>query len=213
MESSRMLRLHIKVEHPQPRHISRAAHMLRSGGLAVYPTDTTYGLGCDLYSKRSIDRIYQLKGLNRRHRLSFLCADLSQVAHYAIVENRNFRILRHHVPGPYTFILPATREVPKIVQTNAQTVGIRVPASPVCVALIEELGHPIISTTVARSMDGESAYTNDPDEIVRMFGRSLEVLLDGGPLTGEPSSVIDLTGPEPLIVRRGAGDLSWLEAP
>jgi tRNA threonylcarbamoyl adenosine modification protein (Sua5/YciO/YrdC/YwlC family) len=209
----RMLRLHVKLDHPQPRHIARTIEVLRAGGIAVYPTDTTYGLGCDIYSKRSIDRIYQLKGLDKKHRLSFLCADLSQVAHYAIVEDKNYRILRHHVPGPYTFILPATREVPKIVQTNTQTVGIRVPQSPVCLALLQELGHPIISTTVARSLDGgEAEYSNDPDEIIAMFGHSIDLLLDGGPLNGEPSSVIDLTGPEPVIVRKGSGDLSWLGA-
>jgi len=207
-----MLRLHMKLEHPQPRHIGRAVELLRSGGLAVYPTDTTYGLGCDLYAKRSIDRIYQLKGLDKKHRMSFLCSDLSQVAHYATVDDRNYRILRHHLPGPYTFILPATREVPKIVQSNAQTVGIRVPSSPVCAALLTELGHPLISTTVARAVDGEAAYTNDPDAIVSLFGRSIDVFLDGGPLFLEPSSVIDLCGPEPVVVRRGSGDLSWLES-
>lgn len=205
-----MLRLHVKPEHPQPRHIGRAGEVLRAGGLAVYPTDTTYGLGCDLYAKRSIERIYQLKGMDKKRRLSFLCSDLSQVAHYAVVEDKTYRILRHHVPGPYTFILPATREVPKVVQSNQNTVGIRVPASPVCTALLQELGHPIISTTVARSVDGEAAYTNDPDEIAAMFGSSVDLLLDGGPLFGEPSSVIDLTGDEPVIVRRGSGDLSWL---
>lgn len=205
-----MLRLHVKPEHPQPRHIGRAGEVLRAGGLAVYPTDTTYGLGCDIYAKRSIERIYQLKGMDKKRRLSFLCSDLSQVAHYAVVEDKTYRILRHHVPGPYTFILPATREVPKVVQSNQNTVGIRVPASPVCTALLQELGHPIISTTVARSVDGEAAYTNDPDEIAAMFGSSVDVLLDGGSLYGEPSSVIDLTGDEPVIVRRGSGDLSWL---
>jgi tRNA threonylcarbamoyl adenosine modification protein (Sua5/YciO/YrdC/YwlC family) len=211
-QSNRMLRLHIKLDHPQPRHVQRTVEILKAGGLAVYPTDTTYGLGCDFYSKRSIDRIYQLKGLDKKHRLSFLCSDLSQVAHFAVIDDKNYRILRHHVPGPYTFILPATREVPKIIQTPTQTVGIRVPKSPVCMALIQELGHPLISTTVARSVDGEAAYTNDPDEIVRMFTHSLDVLLDGGPLYDEPSSVIDLTGEAPVIVRRGSGDLSWLGA-
>jgi len=205
-----MLRLHVKILTPQPRHIVRAAEMLRGGGLAIYPTDTTYGMGCDLYAKRSIDRIYQLKGLDKKHRFSFLCHDISQVAHYAVVEDKNHRILRHHMPGPYTFILPATREVPKILQSNRRTVGIRIPESPTCVALIRELGHPLISTTVSRQIDGESAYMNDPDEIVDAFGRSVDVLLDGGPLYGEPSSVIDLTGDEPVIVRHGSGDLSWL---
>ena len=205
-----MLRLHVKLEHPQPRHIASAGQILRSGGVAVYPTDTAYGLGCDIYSKRSIDRIYYLKGLEPSHRLSFLCADLSEVARYAVVEDRNYRILRHHFPGPYTFILPATREVPKILQTTAKTVGIRIPNSPVCIALIRELGHPIITTTVAKQMGEDTSYTNDPDDIATLFGRSIDVLLDGGPLYEEPSTVVDLTTTQPTIVRRGAGDLSWL---
>jgi tRNA threonylcarbamoyl adenosine modification protein (Sua5/YciO/YrdC/YwlC family) len=205
-----MLRLHVKLEHPQPRHIARASEVLRAGGLAIYPTDSTYGLGCDIFAKRTVERIYQLKGLDNKHRLSFLCCDLSQVAHYAMVEDRTYRILRHHMPGPYTFILPATREVPRLLQTNARTVGVRVPASPVCAALITELGHPLISTSVGRRVSDDTTYSNDPDEIAQMFGASLDVLLDGGPLYGEPSSIIDLTTPEPTIVRRGSGDLSWL---
>jgi tRNA threonylcarbamoyl adenosine modification protein (Sua5/YciO/YrdC/YwlC family) len=206
-----MLRLHVKVDTPQPRHIERAGLALRAGGLVVFPTDTTYGLGCDIYAKRTIDRIYFLKGLDQKHRMSFLCADLSEVSRYAVVEDRNYRILRHHVPGPYTFILPATREVPRILQSNRHTIGIRIPASPVCAALSAGLGHPLISTTVGRrNAEGEQTYTNDPDEIVRMFGKSIDVFLDGGSLFGEPSSVIDLTGAEPAIIRRGQGDLSWL---
>lgn len=206
-----MLRLHVNLEHPQPRHIARAAEALRGGGLVIYPTDTTYGLGCDLFAKRSIDRIYQLRGLEASHKLSFLCSDLSEVARYGIVEDRNYRILRHHMPGKYTFVLKATREVPKIVQSNARTVGIRIPENPVCLALIRELGHPIISTTVARVGQTGPDYLNDPDDIVPSFGRSVEVLLDAGLLVGEPSSVIDLTGEQPTILRRGSGDLSWLE--
>ena len=205
-----MLRLHVKIDTPQPRHIQRAALVLKGGGLAVYPTDTTYGLGCDIYAKRSIDRIYALKGLGRDHRLSFLCADLSEVARYAVVEDRNYRILRHHVPGTYTFILPATREVPKIIQSRTRTVGIRIPTCATCIDLIRALGHPIISTTVSRVVDGENTYTNDPDEVAQLFARSVDVLLDAGPLYGEPSSIIDLSGPEPVILRRGSGDLSWL---
>lgn len=208
-----MLRLQIESERPNPRHVIRAAEMLKSGGLAIYPTDTTYGLGCDLYSKRSIERIYNLKGMDRKQRLSFICNDLSDVSRYAVVENRNYRILKHHVPGPYTFILPATREVPKIVQTNTRTVGIRIPDSPTCQILVSELGHPLITTTVAKHHgDGDSSYTNDPDEIVTLFGRSVEVFLDAGALYEEPSSVIDLTGERPEIVREGSGDLEWLRS-
>ncbi len=206
-----MLRLHINLEHPQARHVSRSVSILRSGGLGVFPTDTTYGLGCDIYSKRSISRIYQLKGMDRKQPLSFLCSDLAEVARYAIVEDDTYRILRRMTPGKFTFILPASREVPRIVQSKARTVGVRIPDSPVCLELIRQLGHPMISTTVGKAEDGETSYSNDPDEISRMFGHSVEVLLDGDVLYEQPSSVVDLTGDEPKIVRKGAGDVSWLE--
>jgi tRNA threonylcarbamoyl adenosine modification protein (Sua5/YciO/YrdC/YwlC family) len=126
------------------------------------------------------------------------------------VEDRNYRILRHHCPGKYTFIMPATRQVPKIIQSKTHTVGVRIPSSPVCLALIAELGHPIISTTVSRKIDGDDHYFNDADEMADAFGRSVELLLDVGPLYEGPSSVIDLTTEEPTIVRRGSGDLAWL---
>ncbi|MCK5688113.1 threonylcarbamoyl-AMP synthase [Myxococcota bacterium] len=206
-----MLRLHIKKQHPQPRHIQRSVDALKLGGLVVYPTDTTYGLGCDIYAKRSIERIYALKGMSRKQQLSFICSDLSEVARYTVISDRAYRIMRHHVPGPYTFILPATREVPKILQSKTRTVGIRIPECMVATELVRGLGHPIVTTTVAREIEGETAYSNDPDEISSLFGRSLDVLLDAEALYGEPSSVIDLTGDEPVIIRKGAGDLSWLE--
>ncbi len=205
-----MLRLHVKPDTPQPRHIQKAVEILRSGGLVIYPTDTTYGLGCDLYSKRSIERIYRLKGLEKSRPLSFLCADLSQVAHYAQVDDHNYRILRHHTPGPYTFILPASREVPKVVQSKQRTVGVRIPDSEVCLSLIRELGHPIISTTVTRVGTDDPGHLNEPDDIVDIFSRTVDALLDADSLYGAPSSVIDLTGSEPVILREGSGDLSWL---
>ena len=206
-----ILRAHVKLDHPQPRHIGRTVEALRSGGLAVYPTDTTYGLGCDLYSRRSVDRIYQLKGMDPKKPMSFLCSDLSEVARYAVIENRNYRILRHHLPGKYTFILPASREVPKIVQSKRRTVGVRIPDSPVCLALVRELGHPLITTTAARQIDGDMAYTNDPDEVMKAFSRSVDVFLDAGGLYGEPSTVVDLTGDTPVVLRQGSGDTSWIE--
>jgi tRNA threonylcarbamoyl adenosine modification protein (Sua5/YciO/YrdC/YwlC family) len=207
-----MLRLHIKPEFPQPRHIARAVELLRSGGLMIYPTDTTYGLGCDVFAKRSVDRLYQVKGLDAKHPLAFLCADLAEAARYAVVEDRNYRILRHHIPGAFTFILPATREVPKMLQSKVRTVGIRISKSAVCAAVLRELGHPIVTTTVSTPNYATDAYTNDPDDIARDFGRSVEVFLDAGPLYGEPSSVVDLTGDVPRVIRRGSGDLSWLES-
>jgi tRNA threonylcarbamoyl adenosine modification protein (Sua5/YciO/YrdC/YwlC family) len=189
----------------------RVCDVIRSGGVAIYPTDTTYGLGCDLYNKRSIDRIYQVKRMDRSHPLAFLCADLSALARYAVVEDHNYRVLRHHVPGPYTFILPATREVPRIVQSKVHTVGVRIPESELCRALIAELGHPLITTTVTRPEDAAGAAINDPEDIAQMLQRTVDVMLDIGPLYGAPSSVIDLTGPTPVVLRRGSGDLSWFD--
>ena len=205
-----MVRFQISKENPQPRSIRKAAEIVRAGGLAIYPTDTTYGLGCDLYSKRSMDRIYSLKGINKKQPLSFMCADLSEVARYAIVEDRNYRILRQALPGKYTFILPASREVPKIVQSKRRHVGIRIPDSPTALALIRELGHPLITTTAARAVEDEVSYSNDPDEIAKVFGRSIDVFLDAGALYDGPSTVIDLTGDSPVVIREGSGSTDWI---
>lgn len=205
-----MLRLQVETRHPSARTVGRAVDIFRSGGVVIFPTDTTYGMGCDFFSKQTIERIYQLKGMDRRHPLSFICSDFSEISSFAVVNNRNYRILRHHLPGPYTFVLPASRDVPKIMQSNARTVGVRVPKNQLCLDLIKALGHPIVTTTVARSHDGINAYLNDPDEIMAAFKNAGQLLLDGGPLYGEPSSVVDLTEEHPVILRKGAGDLSWL---
>ncbi len=129
--------------------MQRAAQVLAQGGIVVYPTDTAYGLGCDIYAKRAIERIYLLKHMERKRPLSFVCADLSDIARYAAIDNLQYRILRHHLPGPYTFILPATKEVPRILTSKTRTVGVRVPKHPVSMALVTQLGHPIVSTTAS----------------------------------------------------------------
>lgn len=209
-----MLRLKINTAHPQPHQIERAAQILANGGVAVYPTDTTYGLGCDLYQKKSIERIYQIKGMDPKQRLSFICSDLSDIATYAAVDNKSYHIMKQYLPGPYTFVLPASKEVPKLVMTKSKTVGIRVPDNQAILALVRELGHPLITTTVAKTervtANPKSTY-NDPDEISDDFGNQIELLLDGGVLMGQPSSIIDLTMDPPAILREGAGDVSWLK--
>ncbi len=193
--------------HPQPRVIARAVAQLSGGALVAFPTDTYYAIGCDLFDKRAIERIYQLKQLPRDHELSFICSDLAEVARYAIVENASFRVLRRKTPGPFTFILPATRLVPDLALRRQKTVGIRLPSSPIALELVKGLAHPVISTSAA-TPEGEVLI--DAREIKEKLGHGLDLILDGGYRPNNPSTVVDLTGPEPVIVRRGKGDASDL---
>ncbi len=197
----------IDPQHPQPRLIERAVQALSSGGLVAFPTDTYYGIGCDLFDKRALERIYQLKQLPKTHELSFICLDLAEVARYAVVDNAAYRVLRRKTPGPFTFILPATRLVPDLALRRQKTVGIRVPDSPIALALVRQLAHPLISTSAA-TPGGEVLI--DAKDIKEQLGHGLDLVLDGGYKANEPSSVIDLTGPEPVVVRQGKGDTSDL---
>ncbi|MBN1611175.1 MAG: threonylcarbamoyl-AMP synthase [Polyangiaceae bacterium] len=198
----------VNPEYPEPRKVRRAVQAIEEGGVVAYPTDTAYGLGCDLLNKKAIDRLYQIKGLDRSHKLSFVCQGLTNVSQYALMHDHVFRILRKHLPGPYTFIVEATRDVPKIVQNARKAVGIRVPDHPVVMAITRELGRPIISTTACRP---GAPPTPDPREIDAEF-RGLSLVLDAGPGGTVPSSIIDITGPEPRIIRIGAGDVAPFES-
>jgi tRNA threonylcarbamoyl adenosine modification protein (Sua5/YciO/YrdC/YwlC family) len=193
--------LAIQLNHPEPRKIARAVDALSGGGVIAYPTDTVYGLGCDITNKRALDRLYAMKALDRSHPLAFVCPDLSDIAKYAIVDNQVYRVLRRFLPGPYTFILPATREVPKLLQMRRKTVGIRVPACEATRALARALGRPVASTTAA--LAGGEPFV-DPHEIDTVF-RGLDLVLDGGAGGLVPTTVIDLTTTPPAIVREGAG--------
>ena len=195
--------LAINPEHPEPRKIRRAIEALEAGEVIAYPTDTVYGLGCDLLNKHAIERLYSIKGMDRSQPLAFVCPDLSDIAKYALVDNQVYRVLRRFLPGPYTFILPATREVPKLVQMRRKNVGIRVPACEATRTLARELGRPIISSTAARP--GEEPHV-DPHEIDADF-HGLALVLDGGAGGLLPTSVVDLTQAPPAIVREGAGDV------
>ncbi|HUK67020.1 MAG TPA: L-threonylcarbamoyladenylate synthase [Anaeromyxobacteraceae bacterium] len=197
----------IDPHHPQPRLIERAVQTLASGGLIAFPTDTYYGIGCDLFDKRAIERIYQLKQLPKSHELSFICADMAEVSRYAIVDNAAYRVLRRKAPGPFTFVLPATRLVPDLVLRRQKTVGIRLPDNPIALALVHGLAHPVISTSAA-TPGGEVLI--DARDIKEQLGHGLELIFDGGYQPNEPSSVIDLTGPDPVVVRQGKGDCSDL---
>ena len=193
--------LAINAQHPEPRKVRRAVDLLEGGAVIAYPTDTVYGLGCDLTNKHAIDRLYEIKRMERSHPLAFVCPDLGDIARYAIVDNQVYRVLRRFLPGPYTFILQATREVPKLVQMKRKTVGIRVPACEATRALARELGRPIISSTAA--LPGGDPFI-DPNEIDDAF-HGLALVLDAGAGGSVPTSVIDLTTSPPVVVREGAG--------
>jgi tRNA threonylcarbamoyl adenosine modification protein (Sua5/YciO/YrdC/YwlC family) len=189
--------------HPEPRKIRRAIDALEAGEVIGYPTDSAYGLGCDLFNKKAIDRLYQIKKMDRSHQLSFICPDLANIARYAIVEDQVYRLLRRYLPGPYCFILQATREVPKLVQSKRKTVGIRVPDHPVTHALLAEFGRPIITTTALRP--GEDPFV-DPKEIDTTF-HGLGLVLDGGTGGLLPTTIVDLSDAYPRVVRAGAGPI------
>jgi tRNA threonylcarbamoyl adenosine modification protein (Sua5/YciO/YrdC/YwlC family) len=201
----------INAEHPEPRKIRRAVEALLAGEVIGYPTDTVYGLGCDISSKKAIDRLYQIKGMERSHPLAFICPDLSEIARYAIVDNQVYRVLRHFLPGPYCFILEATREVPRILQTKRKTIGIRVPKHEVTCAMVRELGRPIISTTAQRA--GAEPHV-DPAEIDEDF-KGLGLVIDSGAGGLVPTTVVDLTVSPPVVIREGAGPVEEIveEAP
>lgn len=198
--------LHTNPINPQRRHVARAVEALEAGRLISYPTDTTYGIGCDPLNKRAIEKLYAIKKRDRKKPVGLLCSDLKDLSQYAVVSNAAFRILRRILPGPYTFILPATPLVPKIMLTPQKVVGVRIPESQIVHDIVRALGRPIISTS-ATLEDG--SVLNDAEEIERRFRGKIEVVI-AQDCPGEPSSIIDLTGDVPEVVREGRGDPSWL---
>jgi tRNA threonylcarbamoyl adenosine modification protein (Sua5/YciO/YrdC/YwlC family) len=198
-------RLTVHPTHPQPRLIRQAAALVRDGGLIVYPTDSCYALGCALDASDAVARLRALRGIDDRHHLSIVCRDLAQAGRYVRLDNWQFRIVRQGVPGPYTFVLPATREVPRrLKHAKRGTLGVRVPAHPVATALVEELGEPLLSSSLV--LAGDDTPLNDGEVIVAALGRRIDAFVDAGPCAGEPSTVIDLSAPPGEIVRRGRGD-------
>ena len=199
-----MKRLQIHPQNPQSRYLKMAADVLRDGGLIIYPTDSVYGLGCDLLNKNAVEKIYHHKGNDKRKLLSFICPDLKGITQYAYVSNAAYKVMRHLLPGPYTFILNATKQVPKILLEKRKTVGIRVPDNVVCQGLLAELGRPIISTSAALS---DHEYLSDPEEIASKFTHIVDLFLDSGPGNLEPSTIIDFTQDEPVVIREGKGKI------
>lgn len=197
--------LSINSQNPQMRLIRKATEVLKDGGVIIYPTDTVYGLGCDLSNKRGIERIYEIKRRNKKRPLSFVCSDLKHISQYALVTDYAYKTMKRFLPGPYTFILEASRLVPKMILPKRPTTGIRVPDNQICLELIRELGQPIISTSV-QNEDGEDL--GNPSIINEHFGKVVDLIVDGGTIVPEPSSVISLVDDTIEILRIGKGDVS-----
>lgn len=195
----------IHPETPQPRLIRQAVEILRSGGVVVYPTDSSYALGCAIGNKGAIERIRRLRRLDDKHNFTLACRDLSQLGIFAKVDTVAFRLLKAHIPGPYTFILDATREVPRmLMHPKRRTIGLRVPSLPIAQSLLAELGEPMLSTSLL--LPGETLPMSDPYEMRDRLEREVDLIVDGGYGGLEASTVIDLTGGRPDVVRVGCGD-------
>ena len=209
-DDSRYKRMLLKINpiNPQQRLIIKAVDVLKAGGIVVYPTDTHYGIGCDIMNKKAIERIYQLKQRNENKPFSFICSDLKNISHYAKVSNYAYKTMRRLLPGPYTFILEGSKLVPKIMLTKRKTAGIRVPDNKICLALVQELGNPIISTS-ATMPDG--SILDDASLIHDVYKKRIDVVIDGAAVSGNASSVISLINDEPEVLRKGMGDVSIFE--
>ncbi len=197
--------LKINEENPQERLVDKVTGILKNGGVIAYPTDTCYGIGCDIMNKKAIEKVYKLKGQDKKKPFSFICSDLKNISQYADVSNYAYRVMKKLLPGTYTFILDASREVPKMMLTKRKTAGIRIPNNNICIKIVESLGNPIISTTAS---DDTGEIFNDPSLIDDFFGNRLDAVIDGGISHGEQSSIVSLIGDEPEIIREGIGDVS-----
>ena len=200
--------LQVDPDHPEPRRIKRIAEVLRSGGVIAYPTDTVYGLGCDINSKKALERVRRIKKIDSKRHLSFVFSDLKLIADYAQVTDFSYKILRKYLPGAYTFVLEATRLVPRIVVTKKKEVGIRIPDNKICIALVSEVGNPILSSSVRLPDD---QLLDDPREIGDLYSGQVDLVVDGGVFMPQPSSVISLLHDEPTVIRVGKGDVSAFE--
>jgi tRNA threonylcarbamoyl adenosine modification protein (Sua5/YciO/YrdC/YwlC family) len=197
--------LTIDPDHLRGRHIERAVDVLRQGGVIIYPTDTIYGIGCDITSKSAIERVQRIKGRDSKKPMSFICADLKDVSRYARVSNYAHRMLKQCLPGAYTFVLPATRETPRLLTTRQKTVGLRIPDHPVPLALVKALGEPILSTSANFS---DQDVITEPWELEEKMGHLVDLILDCGSLPVQPSSVISLIDDRAEVLREGKGDIS-----
>ncbi|MBU1053451.1 MAG: threonylcarbamoyl-AMP synthase [Proteobacteria bacterium] len=199
--------LEVNPVNPQKRLISKVVDILKKGGVIAYPTDTYYGIGCDIMNKKAIEKIYLLKQRDKNRPFSFICSGLKNISDYAKVSNYAYKTMKRLLPGPYTFVLEGSKLVPKIMLTNRKTAGIRVPNNKICLALVEELGNPVI-TTSATMPDG--TVFDNPSLINEYYNTRISVVIDGGPVVGQPSSVVSLIDDIPEVIRQGIGDVSIL---
>lgn len=197
--------LSIHPENPQPRLIQQVVDCLKNGGVIIYPTDTIYGIGCDIFQEKAVERVCRIKGINpKKANFSFICRDLSHLSDYTRnISNPLFRMLKNNLPGPYTFIMEASREVPRIMKNKKNTVGIRVPQHKICEEILQALDHPIMSTSLPMDVDVE--YFTDPEVMAESFGNLVDIIIDGGAGNIVPSTVVDCTGDVPELIREGAG--------
>ncbi|MFC1837522.1 L-threonylcarbamoyladenylate synthase [Thermodesulfobacteriota bacterium] len=196
----------INPDNPQLRHIKQIAQKLRNGAVICYPTDTVYGIGCDIFNQKAIKKIFQIKNRPKHKPFSFMCSSLKNVSDYGHVSNMAYRIMRKALPGPYTFVLSASKIVPKIMTTKQKTVGIRVPDNNICQALIEELGNPILTTSAI--LDKEGDPLSEAYEFDELLGNQVDLVIDGGMVYPDPSTIVSFTGEEPEVLRQGKGDIS-----
>jgi tRNA threonylcarbamoyl adenosine modification protein (Sua5/YciO/YrdC/YwlC family) len=192
-------------DNPQMKYINKAVNILRDGGVIIYPTDTYYGIACDIYNKKAIEKLFEIKNDSSDKLFSFICSDFKEISKYAKISDYAYKRMKHLLPGPYTFILPAEKLVPKQLWSKRKTVGIRIPDNPVSLDIVKELGNPIVSTSTT-NRKGDTLF--DPLEIKSIFSNKVDLMLANGALIGEASSVIDLSEDEPEIIREGAGDVA-----
>lgn len=205
-----MLHLHVHPENPQQRLIEQAVERIRAGDVVVYPTDTAYAIGCQIGNKNAMERIAQIRGLGPKHQYAIMCCDLSDIATYAKVDNATYRLLKANTPAITTFILPATSEVPRrLMHPKKKTIGLRIPSNPICQALLKELGEPLLTSTLI--LPGQEDPLDDPYDIENQLAKRIDVFIDGGFGTLTTTSIIDLSGEHPEIIRRGVGDVSAFE--
>ena len=198
---------HIHPENPQPRLVRQAAEMIHAGAIVALPTDSSYALACRLDDKAAVDQMRRIRGIDDKHHLTLLCRDLSDLSTYARVDNRQYRLLKAATPGPYTFILEATREVPRrLSHPSRKTIGLRVPEHAIAQALLAELGQPLLGTTLI--LPGSDEPLHSPDEIRDALQKQVALVIDGGACSLQPTTVVDLTGDVPVVLREGGGDLS-----